>query len=80
MLEMNAKVVDVLPGSQFKVVLMDENYNEISQNPIKAILAGKLRQNYVKILQGDYVLVEISPYDVNTARIKKRIDISKINK
>jgi len=54
--------MDKLPNAQFKVEL--ENGHEVL-----AHLSGKMRSNYIRILPGDKVTVELSPYDVTRARI-----------
>ncbi len=56
------RVVDKLPNAQFKVEL--ENGHEVL-----AHLSGKMRTNYIRIMAGDKVTVELSPYDVTRARI-----------
>ncbi len=56
------RVMDKLPNAQFKVEL--ENGHEVL-----AHLSGKMRSNYIRILPGDKVTVELSPYDVTRARI-----------
>lgn len=61
-----AGVVDeVLPNAMFRVIL-DNNHKMI------ATLGGKLRQNNIRILMGDKVDVEFSPYDLNRGRIVYR--------
>ncbi len=54
--------MDKLPNAQFNVEL--ENGHEVL-----AHLSGKMRSNYIRILPGDKVTVELSPYDVTRARI-----------
>ncbi len=56
------RVTDKLPNAQFKVKL--ENGHEVL-----AYLSGKMRSNYIRILPGDKVTVELSPYDLTRARI-----------
>ena len=56
------RVTDKLPNAQFKVEL--ENRHEVL-----AHLSGKMRSNYIRILPGDKVTVELSPYDLTRARI-----------
>lgn len=56
------RVTDKLPNAQFKVEL--ENGHEVL-----AYLSGKMRSNYIRILPGDKVTVELSPYDLTRARI-----------
>jgi translation initiation factor IF-1 len=58
-------VVEALPGTQFKVRL--ENGHEIL-----AYLSGKMRKFYIRILLGDRVKVEMSPYDLSRGRITFR--------
>jgi translation initiation factor IF-1 len=58
-------VIEALPGTQFKVRL--ENGHEIL-----AYLSGKMRKYYIRILLGDRVRVEISPYDLSRGRIVYR--------
>ncbi|MBP1757236.1 MAG: infA [Firmicutes bacterium] len=64
-IEVEGIVVDVLPNAVFKVKL--ENGHEVT-----AHISGKLRQHYIKILTGDRVTVELSPYDVTRGRITWR--------
>ena len=61
-IEVNGLVVEKLPGATFKVKL--ENDHEII-----AHLSGKMRMNYIKILPGDTVKLEMSPYDLTKGRI-----------
>ena len=55
-------VVEAMPGTQFKVAL--DNGHEIL-----AYLSGKMRKYYIRILLGDRVKVEVSPYDLTRGRI-----------
>ena len=64
-IELEAKVIDVLPNTMFKVEL--ENGHQIL-----AHVSGKIRMNYIRILPGDRVTVEISPYDLTRGRITFR--------
>ncbi len=64
-IEMKGKVVDALPNAKFKVKL--ENGHEIM-----AHLSGKLRMNYIRIMPGDSVTIELSPYDLTKGRITWR--------
>ncbi len=65
LIELEGKVVETLPNTTFKVEL--ENGHQIL-----ATISGKLRMNYIKILTGDKVKVEMSPYDLNRGRITWR--------
>lgn len=64
-IEVEGTVVDALPGANFKVRL--ENGHEVL-----AHISGKLRQNYIKIIPGDKVTMELSPYDLTRGRITWR--------
>ena len=64
-IEVECKVVEALPNTIFKVQL--ENGHEIT-----AHISGKLRMNYIRILPGDKVGVELSPYDLTKGRITWR--------
>ena len=61
-IEVEGTVVETLPNTNFKVEL--ENGHQIL-----AHISGKLRMNYIKILPGDKVKVELSPYDLTRGRI-----------
>ena len=62
LLEFKGKVTELLPNAMFRVKL--ENDHEVL-----AHTAGKLRKNRIRILTGDNVLVEITPYDLTKGRI-----------
>lgn len=64
-IEVEGIVTEVLPNTMFKVKL--ENGHEVM-----AHISGKLRRNYIKILLGDRVTMELSPYDLNSGRITWR--------
>ena len=64
-IEIEGTVVEALPNTNFKVEL--ENGHQIL-----AHISGKLRMNYIKILPGDKVKVELSPYDLSRGRITWR--------
>lgn len=64
-IEVEGIVIDALPNAIFKVKL--ENDHEIL-----AHISGKLRMNYIRILPGDKVTVELSPYDLTRGRITWR--------
>jgi len=61
-IEVDGKVIDKLPNAVFKVEL--ENGHIVT-----AHIAGKLRQNNIRIIVGDKVLMELSPYDLSKGRI-----------
>lgn len=64
-IEVKGVVVDTMPNAVFRVRL--ENSHEVI-----AHISGKLRQHYIKILTGDTVTVELSPYDLSRGRITWR--------
>ena len=64
-IEVEGIVTEALPNANFKVKL--ENGHEVL-----AHISGKLRQNYIKILPGDKVVMELSPYDLSRGRITWR--------
>ena len=59
-------VVDKLPNAFFKVKL------DGSDHVVLAQISGKMRKNYIRILEGDRVSVELSPYDLTRGRITNR--------
>ena len=62
LLEFKGKVTDLLPNAMFRVKL--ENGHMVT-----AHTAGKLRKNRIRVLQGDNVTVEMTPYDLTKGRI-----------
>ena len=64
-IEVEGKVVENLPNAQFRVEL--ENGHQVL-----AHISGKLRMNFIKILPGDKVTLEMSPYDLDKGRITWR--------
>src|ERR1041385_1382034 len=62
-----AVVTEALPNAMFKVRLPNEQKTEVL-----AYVSGKMRMNYIRILPGDKVTVEMSPYDLTKARITYR--------
>ena len=65
LLEFNGTIVELLPNATFRVVL--ENEHEII-----AHTSGKMRKNRIRVLTGDKVLVEMTPYDLTKGRITFR--------
>ena len=65
-IEVEATVVETLPNAQFKVALE----NGVT---ILAHVSGKIRMNYIRILPGDKVKVEMTPYDLTKGRITFRL-------
>lgn len=64
---MDAIVLEALPNAMFKLRLPNEQQSEII-----GYVSGKMRKHYIRILPGDTVTVEISPYDLTRARITYR--------
>jgi len=64
-IRLQAKVIEALPNAVFKVEL--ENGHKVL-----AHVSGKMRMHYIRILPGDTVVVEMSPYDLNRGRIVLR--------
>lgn len=68
-IEAEGIVEEPLPNAEFKVRLTDENYEG---QIINARLSGKMRMNYIKILPGDRVTIQLSIYDLTKGRITYR--------
>ncbi len=64
-IQVEAVVVEPLPNAMFRVAL--DNKHEVL-----AHISGKMRKNFIRILTGDRVLVELSPYDLSRGRIVYR--------
>lgn len=64
-IEVEGKVLEVLPGGKFRVELENKHM-------IEAHVSGKIRMNYIRILPGDTVTLEISAYDLTRGRITYR--------
>jgi translation initiation factor IF-1 len=64
-IQVEGEVIDTLPNAMFKVRL--ENGHEVL-----GMLAGKMRMHYIRIVPGDRVTIEISPYDLTKGRITYR--------
>ncbi|CDF01301.1 MAG: translation initiation factor IF-1 [Ruminococcus sp.] len=65
-IEVEGKVLEALPNAMFKVQL--ENGHEVLSH-----VSGKLRMNYIRIVPGDKVKLELSPYDLTKGRITWRV-------
>ncbi|CAL4322391.1 translation initiation factor IF-1 [Buchnera aphidicola] len=61
-IEMQGIVIDTLPNTTFRVELENKHI-------ITAHISGKMRKNYIRILTGDKVTVELTPYDLSKGRI-----------
>ena len=65
-LELTGKVIEELGNSLFRVTL------DTSRTDIICTISGKIRMNYIRIMSGDEVVVEVSPYDLTRGRITRR--------
>ncbi|AWH90475.1 translation initiation factor IF-1 [Buchnera aphidicola (Melanaphis sacchari)] len=61
-IEMQGTVIDTLPNTMFRVELENKHV-------ITAHISGKMRKNYIRILTGDKVTIELTPYDLTKGRI-----------
>ncbi|MGD9022461.1 MAG: translation initiation factor IF-1 [Deltaproteobacteria bacterium] len=64
-IEVQGKVVETLPNAMFRVELENKHM-------VLAHVSGKMRMHFIKILPGDVVTVELSPYDLSRGRITYR--------
>jgi translation initiation factor IF-1 len=65
LIEMNGVVTEVLPDSRYRVTLENDH-------KLIAYAGGKMKKNHIRILAGDNVTLELSPYDINNGRITFR--------
>lgn len=65
-IELTGTITETLPGTQFRVEL--ENGHQII-----AHVAGKMRKHFIRIVPGDKVTVELTPYDLSKGRISRRL-------
>lgn len=65
-IEVEGKVITVLPNTMFRVELANGHQ-------VLAHISGKMRKHYIKILPGDRVLIELSPYDLGRGRVTYRL-------
>ena len=64
-IQMQGEVIDSLPNAMFRVKLENEHV-------VLAYISGKMRMHYIRILPGDKVTVDLTPYDLSRARITFR--------
>ncbi len=64
-IEVEGKILEVLPGYKFRVELSNKH-------EIEAHVSGKMRMNNIRIVEGDMVVLELSPYDLTRGRITYR--------
>ena len=65
-IEVEGQVAEALPNAMFKVELQNGH-------SVLAHISGKMRMNYIRVVPGDKVLVELSPYDLKRGRITRRV-------
>ena len=65
-IEVDGKVLEALPNAMFRVELQN-------QHMVMAHVSGKMRMNFIRILPGDKVMLELSPYDLTRGRIIYRV-------
>lgn len=71
-LQFEGTVTEELGNSMFRVNLDSEGSPEVL-----CIISGKIRKNYIKILKGDKVKIDVSPYDLTKGRIVQRLTVSR---
>lgn len=67
LIQLNGEIVEVLPNQTYKVIA-DEYKHEVI-----AYTGGRMRQNKIRLVIGDKVTVEVSPYDLNKGRLVQRL-------
>ncbi len=65
-IEVEGKVIEALSNATFRVELMGDSFKG---HAITAHISGKIRMNYIRILPGDIVTIEMTPYDLTKGRI-----------
>ncbi|MBN2087263.1 translation initiation factor IF-1 [Candidatus Peregrinibacteria bacterium] len=68
-IEVDGKIVECLSNATFRVELLGDEYKG---HTVLAHVSGKIRMNYIKILPGDIVTLEMTPYDLTKGRITYR--------
>ena len=66
-IQMEGNIVEVLPNTQYRVQI--ENF----ERPVLAQLNGRMKMHNIKVLAGDRVSIEFSPYDLTRGRITRRL-------
>jgi len=65
-IEVEGQIDEALPNTQFRILLDNGT-------AILGYISGRMRRNRIKVLPGDRVLIELSPYDLNKGRVVKRL-------
>lgn len=66
-IELEGQVIEALPNALFKIKL-------VSGQEIIGHLSGKMRINYIKVVAGDKVMIQMTPYDLTKGRVVKRLN------
>lgn len=74
-LSFTGEVLEELGNSMFRVSI-----DNMDVPPILCTISGKIRKNFIKIVAGDKVKLEVSPYDLTRGRIVTRLNLSEVNK
>lgn len=69
-IEVDGVIIETLPGTRFNIRITDPNYPE--NFIVRGYISGKMRMNFIRIIPGDRVRVELDPYDITKARITFR--------
>jgi translation initiation factor IF-1 len=72
-IEIEGTITSVLPGTMFRVSLNGQSRNESSERLVLAHISGKMRKRFIRLTIGDRVKMQMSPYDVDKARIVYRL-------
>ena len=66
-IELEGQILEALPSASFKIILD-------SGQEVRGYLGGKMRIHHIKLVPGDRVIIELTPYDLTKGRITRRID------
>lgn len=69
-IEVDGEVTEALPNALFKIIL-------VSGQEILGHLSGKMRIHYIRLVPGDRVTIQMTPYDLTKGRIVKRLDVKR---
>lgn len=70
-IQVEGRIISVLPGTMFRVEL------GANKHIVLAHISGKMRKNFVRLTNGDKVIIEMSPHDLEKGRILRRIDANR---
>lgn len=71
--ELDGEVTECLPNTLFRVKVVDRQFEKLQGQIVLCHLSGKMRINFIRILPGDRVRIEVTPYDMNKGRIIYRM-------